>query len=45
MFPMPVLMIGAVGGFVAGIVMFGESASALRIASAALIVAWPGSSA
>lgn len=31
--------VGAVGGFVAGIVMFGESASALRIASAALIVA------
>ena len=28
-----------VAGFVAGIVMFGESASALRIASAALIVA------
>ena len=31
--------VGAVGGFVAGVVMFGESASALRIASAALIVA------
>ena len=31
--------VGAVGGFVAGIVLFGESASALRIASAALIVA------
>ncbi|MBQ3806689.1 MAG: quaternary ammonium compound efflux SMR transporter SugE [Kiritimatiellae bacterium] len=31
--------VGAVGGFVAGIVMFGESASALRIMSAALIVA------
>ena len=31
--------VGAVGGFVAGIVLFGESASAMRIASAALIVA------
>ena len=31
--------VGAVGGFAAGIVLFGESASALRIASAALIVA------
>ena len=31
--------VGAVGGFVAGIDLFGESASALRIASAALIVA------
>lgn len=31
--------VGAVGGFVAGIIMFGESASALRVASAALIVA------
>ena len=31
--------VGAVGGFVAGIVLFGESASALRIASAAPIVA------
>ena len=31
--------VGAVGGFLAGIVLFGESASALRIASAALIVA------
>ena len=31
--------VGAVGGFVAGIVVFGESASALRIASVALIVA------
>ena len=31
--------IGAVGGVVVGIAMFGESASALRIASAALIVA------
>ena len=31
--------VGAVGGFVAGIALFGESASALRIASAALIVA------
>ena len=31
--------VGAVGGFVAGVVIFGESASALRIASAALIVA------
>ena len=31
--------VGAVGGFVVGIVMFGESVSALRIASAALIVA------
>ena len=31
--------VGAVGGFVAGIVLFGESASALRVASAALIVA------
>ncbi len=31
--------VGAVGGFVAGIVMFGEPATALRIASAALIVA------
>ena len=30
--------IGAVGGVVVGIVAFGESASALRIASAALIV-------
>ena len=32
-------VVGAVGGFAAGIVLFGESASALRIASAALIVA------
>ena len=31
--------VGAVGGFLAGIVMFGESVSALRVASAALIVA------
>ena len=31
--------VGAVGEFVAGIALFGESASALRIASAALIVA------
>ena len=31
--------VGAVGGFLAGIVLFGESASALRVASAALIVA------
>ena len=31
--------VGAVGGFLAGIVLFGESASAMRIASAALIVA------
>ena len=31
--------VGAVGGFVAGIALFGESASAMRIASAALIVA------
>ena len=31
--------IGAIGGVVVGIAMFGESASALRIASAALIVA------
>ncbi len=31
--------IGAIGGVAAGIVMFGESASALRISSAALIVA------
>ena len=31
--------VGAVGGFVAGIVMFGESASALRIVTAAIIVA------
>ena len=31
--------VGAVGGFIAGIALFGESASALRIASAALIVA------
>ena len=31
--------IGAVGGVVVGIAMFGESASALRIASAVLIVA------
>ena len=31
--------VGAVGGFVAGIILFGESASALRVASAALIVA------
>ena len=31
--------VGAVGGVAVGIVMFGESASALRIASAALIVA------
>ena len=31
--------IGAVGGVVVGIVAFGESASALRIASAALIIA------
>ncbi|MBQ2632622.1 MAG: hypothetical protein IJG13_23315 [Kiritimatiellae bacterium] len=30
--------IGAVGGVAVGIAMFGESASALRIASAALIV-------
>lgn len=30
--------IGAIGGVVVGIAMFGESASALRIASAALIV-------
>ena len=28
--------VGAVGGFVAGIALFGESASAMRIASAAL---------
>ena len=28
--------VGAVGGFVAGIALFGESASALRIASAAM---------
>ena len=31
--------VGAVGGFVVGIALFGESVSALRIASAALIVA------
>ena len=31
--------IGAIGGVAVGIAMFGESASALRIASAALIVA------
>ena len=31
--------VGAVGGFAAGIALFGESASALRIASASLIVA------
>ena len=31
--------IGAIGGVVVGIIAFGESASALRIASAALIVA------
>ena len=31
--------VGAVGGFIAGIALFGESASALRVASAALIVA------
>ena len=31
--------IGAIGGVAVGIVAFGESASALRIASAALIVA------
>ena len=31
--------VGAVGGFLAGIVLFGESPSALRVASAALIVA------
>ena len=31
--------VGAVGGFVAGIVLFGEPVTALRIASAALIVA------
>ena len=31
--------IGAVGGVVVGIAMFGESASAMRIVSAALIVA------
>ena len=31
--------VGAVGGFVAGIVMFGEPATALRLVSAALIVA------
>lgn len=31
--------IGAVGGFIAGIVFFGESASAFRLCSAALIVA------
>ena len=30
--------IGAVGGLVAGIVMFGEPATALRLVSAALIV-------
>jgi quaternary ammonium compound-resistance protein SugE len=30
--------IGAVGGMIAGIMLFGESASAMRIASAALIV-------
>ena len=34
--------IGAVGGVAVGIAMFGESASALRIASAALIVAGVG---
>ncbi len=38
-FPWATFAVGAVGGFVAGIVLFGESASALRIASAALIVA------
>ena len=31
--------IGAIGSVVVGIAMFGESASAMRIASAALIVA------
>ena len=31
--------VGAVGGFAAGIVLFGESASAMRIASGALILA------
>ena len=31
--------IGAIGGVVVGIAMFGEAASAMRIASAALIVA------
>ena len=31
--------IGAIGGVVVGIIAFGESASVLRIASAALIVA------
>lgn len=31
--------IGAIGGVVVGIIAFGESASALRIASAALIIA------
>ena len=31
--------VGAIGGVVVGIAMFGETASALRIASAALIVA------
>ena len=31
--------VGAVGGFIAGIALFDESASALRVASAALIVA------
>ena len=31
--------IGAIGGVVVGVAMFGESASALRIVSAALIVA------
>ena len=31
--------VGAIGGFVAGIVLFGEPASALRNASTALIVA------
>ena len=31
--------IGAIGGVAVGIAMFGESASAMRIASAALIVA------
>ena len=31
--------VGAVGGLVAGIVMFGEPATALRLVSAALIVA------
>ena len=31
--------VGAVGGFVAGIALFGEPATALRLVSAALIVA------